>query len=194
MSFKLIVKNIVKKKLLLFIFLFYLLITPWFIQLLISGFETWERKPLIKESAKIINNLTINTSVDYLFFKGDPRVKFGNQETGPFYIYQFFLILAGFYCLFNKFNRLSIILMLWFFIGLGFASLFASPDFSNCLLYFLPLQVISFLGLVKILDWWWTKKLIFRIFIGLFFLLAGYEMIIYFHIMLVHYPKRLGNI
>ena len=177
-----------KKWLIALLFLF---ISPWFVQLLSSGIEWWWIKSLNLNLNRIWENFITNTSVDFLFFEGDSRVKFGTQETGPFYIYQVPLILIGFYCLAAEFNRTSQILIAWLVAGLVFASLFVSPDFSNDIFYFLALQIISFLGLVKLADLWQTKKLIYRILITLFALLAVYEMTIYFHIMLVHYPKRL---
>ena len=177
-----------KKCLLALLFLF---ISPWFIQLLVSGFEWWWIKPINFNLSSIWENLIKNTSVDFLFFQGDPRVPFGTQETGPFYIYQIPLILIGFYTFLENFNLGKKILLGWLITAVLLASCFVSPDFSVDLLYFLPLQIISFLGLVKIVDIWKKGKLLTKGILSAYALLAIYEMIIFFHIIIVHYPKRL---
>lgn len=171
--------------------LLFLFISPWFIQLLVSGFEWWGIKPIIFNFKEILDNLTTNTSVNYLFFQGDPRAQFGTQETGPFYIYQIPLILIGFYAIFDKFNLYKKILLGWMITAVLFASCFTSPDFSFDLLYFLPLQIISFLGLLKIIDIWKKGKLLAKGILSVYALLAIYEMIIFFHIIIIHYPRRL---
>lgn len=185
------VKKLIKGKW-WFFSLFFLLTSPWFIQLLLSGFELFWFKPLVVGINDFIESLIINSSSDYLFFRGDPRVNFGTQETGLFYIFQIPLIGIGFYALFSKLDKYKKILLAWFLLGFLIASLFASsPDFSNGLFYFLPLQIISFLGLVSVFRNWQTAIKFKRALILLFFLFAAYEMIIFFHILVVHYPKRL---
>ena len=171
--------------------LLFLIISPWFVQLLVSGFEWWWLKSLGFSLSNIWENLITNTSVDYLFLQGDSRVEFGTQETGPFYIYQIPLILIGFYALFDNFNLHKKILLGWLITAVLFAGCFTSPDFSNDLFYFLPLQIISFLGLLKIIDIWKRGKLLTKGILSAYALLAIYEMIIFFHIIIVHYPKRL---
>ena len=171
--------------------LLFLVISPWFIQLLVSGFEWWWIKPINFNLINIWENLVTNTSVNFLFFQGDPRVQFGTQETGPFYIYQIPLILIGFYAFFENFSLGKKILLAWLIIGILFTICFTSPDFSIDLLYFLPLQIISFLGLLKIIDIWKKGKLLTKGILSAYALLAIYETIIFFHIIIVHYPKRL---
>lgn len=178
-----------KKYLVALLFLF---ISPWFIQLLVSGFEWWWIKPLNFNLSNIWENIIKNASVDYLFFQGDPRTQFGTQETGPFYIYQIPLILIGFYALFDNFNLRKKILLGWLITAILFASCFSSPDFSLDLFYFLPLQIISFFGLLKIIDIWKKGKLLTKGILSAYACLSIYEMIIFFHIIIVHYPKRLS--
>lgn len=184
-------KSLTKQKYLKFSLVF-LLITPWFIQLLFSGFEPFWLKPLTSNPTKIIQNFITNTSSDYLFFRGDPRIKFGTQETGPFYIFQIPLILIGFYSLAKKNRKWGKILLGWLLGALVFASLFiSSPDFSNDLFYFLPLEIISFLGFLSIIENWYPVKMINRFLISIFLILTLYEIGIFWHILFIHYPKRL---
>lgn len=172
----------------------FLLISPWFIQLLISGIEFWWSKPLITRGDKFIESLIINSSTDYLFFKGDPRVNFGTQETGLFYIFQIPLIILGFYNLFKQRDNYKRILFGWLSIGFLLASFFTAPDFSNGLFYFLPLQLISFLGLSFLFRKWQNAKRLQKGLLILFLLFAVYEIVIFFHILIVHYPKRLMSL
>ncbi len=180
-----------KKVFFTFCFLF-LIVSPWFVQLLLSGVEWWGIKSLTLDVSVVLENLITNSSIDYLFFKGDPRSAFGTQETGPFYICQIPLILVGFYLIFQKTTFWRKVLLVWFGLGVLLASLFVgTPDFSNGLFYFLPLQFISFLGLNKLIDHWKKGKILTKIFLIFFSFFSLYEMIIFFHIIIVHYPKRL---
>lgn len=171
----------------------YCLLTPWFMQLLISGLDfSWWRQITFNPN-EILKNIINNSSTDYLFFQGDKRLIFGTQETGLFYIFQIPLILFGGYFLFlSKFKLWQKALIFWLISGFITSAFFGqSADLNISLFYVLPLEIISFLGIIYLKKIWEKGKLLIRTALTLFLLFSFYEIVIYFHILLVHYPKRL---
>jgi len=185
------VKKLVKNQF-FFLALFFLLISPWFIQLIIFGIELKDFTLLDFSFRKLLAHLVRNTSIIYLFFQGDKRIDFGTQETGFFYLFQILLITVGFYQLFDKLSQFSKKMILWLGSAILVTSFFKiSQSFSISLLYLLPLQIISLVGLMTILRSWLKASYLMKFLIVVLLLLALYEIILYFHILLVHYPKRL---
>lgn len=175
-----------------FLGILFFLISPWLLQLLFMGFEPWWQQKITLKPNEILDNLINNSSTDYLFFQGDKRIKYGTQETGLLYIFQLPLIVVGFYTLFTKYTLYFKKIFLWLIAGFLLSGLFTnSPNFSVSLLYILPIQTIAFMGLIKILHNWPKRNLWFKYLTILFFIFSLYEIIIFFHILIVHYPKRL---
>lgn len=184
-------KKLLKNKYYLIILLF-LFISPWFMQLFIFGLEPKDFTQINLSPNNFTERLINNSSTDYLFFQGDKRITFGTQETGLLYLFQIPLLFIGFYQVFDKLNSLHKKIIFWLLIAFLISGLFKDSSTSSIsLLYLLPLQIISVIGLIVIFKSWLKGNCLIKCLISILLFFALYEIIIYFHILIVHYPKRL---
>ena len=138
--------------------------------------------------------MAIISSADYLFFLGDKRVDYWNQETGPLFLFEIIPMIIGFYSLIFDNRRWSRVVLCWFILTIIVTSCFKyQPDFIVSLIIILPLQVIILAGFNYLADRLSVIKRnpVMMLLAFLLIALSMHEVISYFHIMLIHYPKRL---
>lgn len=181
-------RNGVKK---ILFFVAFLLITPWCLQLFKSGSQV-----IILEYVQNINqfaaNLSASLSTNFLFFMGDKNKLFGTRETGPFYIFQILLIVLGFWKIISRKITENLLILIWFLAAVALVSLInRAGTFSGGIWYFLPLQLISFIGAEYLYAKYLHSGFKLKLFIILFLMFAIYETANFMHIFFIHYPKRL---
>lgn len=182
-------RNGAKKGLL---FLAFLIITPWCLQLLKSGIQASWPYGLIKTINGFLSNFSANSSSDFLFFMGDKNKLFGTRETGPFYIFQSILIVLGLWKIISQKKKDNILILVWFIVAVLLISLLnTAGTFSGGLWYFLPLQLISFIGAEFLFVKYFYSGLKIKLPIILLLMFAFYETVNFMHIFFIHYPKRL---
>jgi len=167
-----------------------LIVSPWFIQLLISPLEFhWLTQPATSLSA-FLRNLALYSSDEFVFFAGDRRLGFGTQEFGLVYLSWLPLWLVG---LVQSLSRPPAKYISWW-LGLGIlaASLFTpTAPFSAGLLYIPAVQVLTSFGLIHLLTHFRRYPLWLRLGLILLCLFSLYEVLNFFHVLAVHYPQRI---
>jgi hypothetical protein len=168
-----------------------LLSSPWFIQLLLSPVElNWLFSPATS-IGQFFDNLAVYSSDEYVFFSGDDRLQYGTQEAGLLYLSWLPLWLIG---LIQSIGQPAGKISLWLGIGVLVASLFGpAPNLSVSLLYIPAAQILTSLGLVHILKVFKKQPPLLKLVILLLLAFMIYEIIGFFHILTVHYPKRLQD-
>jgi len=173
------------------IFIAFFLITPWCLQLFKSGIQGALFES-VQNISRFAANLSANTSTNFLFFMGDKNKLYGTRETGPFYIFQTLLILLGFWKIIFQKTKKNLLILTWFFAAVVLVSL-VNPggNFSGGVWYFIPLQLISFMGAEYLYAKYLHADYKLKLCILVFLMFAIYETANFMHIFFIHYPKRL---
>lgn len=165
-------------------------VSPWFIQLWYAPLEfSWLMQPNFSLKAAV-HNLSVYSSADYIFFSGERRLQYGNQETGLLHLTYLPLVSIG------LIQVVATPTWRWlgWWLGGGFvlASLFAkAPFFFASLLYLVPAQLLVGIGVVKLINFFPRQPRLIKLLIFALSLLVIYEVVIFAHIIAIHYPKRL---
>jgi hypothetical protein len=165
------------------VFLFLLIVSPWFVQLFISPIElTWLAHPITSVS-EFLRNLSFYSSPEFIFFSGDRRLAYGTQEFGLIYLSWLPLLALV---------RPGRYLVWWLGVGILFASSFkAVAPFSAALLYILPLQILVAMGAKHLIANFRRFHPLIKLGIILLALFNLYEIANFWHVLVIHYPQRI---
>ncbi len=101
-----------------------------------------------------INNWTKHFNGEFLFLSGDDIQRNKVPETGLMYIFDFVLLIVGFYSIVKKSHPSWNLILWWLAISPAAAALtFQSPHALRAHNMVIPLVVISAYGLTSVLDW-----------------------------------------
>lgn len=164
---------------------FWLIVSPWFVQLFISPIETNFLIQPIASVAEFWRNLAFYTSPEFIFFSGDRRLAYGTQEFGLMYLSWLPLVLMG----------LNRYLSVWLGLGILVSSLFkVTAPFSAALLYLPALQIAVTLGARRLVHSFRRQHWLIRIGIIVLALFNVYEIANFFHVLTLHYPQRIHEV
>lgn len=92
-------------------------------------------------------------SPKYLFFTGDENPRFSLQNNGILYIWELPLLLAGFYTLARRRDKISLFILGWFLLApIGAATARETPHALRALTYIPTYQIIGGFGFVSLLT------------------------------------------
>src|SRR3989344_2314016 len=161
---------------------FWIIVSPWFVQLFISPIETNFLTQPIASVAEFWRNLAFYTSPEFIFFSGDRRLAYGTQEFGLMYLSWLPLAVM-------KPRRY---LVGWLGIGILVASWFKPvAPFSAALLYILPLQILVAMGAKYLIANFRRFHPLIKLGIILLALFNVYEIANFWHVLTIHYPQRI---
>ena len=144
---------------------------------------------------KILTNFLDYFSADFLFFKGDYRIKFWLRDLGIIYLFFLPFLIAGILSIFQERGKITKFFLLWPVFCFAYAALGVNMrDVQKSLWASIPLQTIMATGFLTVFQK--IKKSpnkILKILFSSFIFACFYNILLFFHFYLVHFPQKGAN-